>query len=41
MLMPPYFSLDYPKYRNYGYLGMVVGHEVTHALDSTGKELQR
>ncbi|GAA5812984.1 hypothetical protein MFLAVUS_006448 [Mucor flavus] len=33
----PFFSVDYPAYLNYGGLGAVVGHELVHALDNSGR----
>ncbi|KAG2231970.1 hypothetical protein INT48_001279 [Thamnidium elegans] len=33
----PFFSVDYPAYLNYGGLGAIVGHELVHALDTSGR----
>ncbi|VDK82469.1 unnamed protein product [Litomosoides sigmodontis] len=35
-LTPPFFSLNYPKAANYGAIGTVMGHELTHAFDDDG-----
>jgi putative endopeptidase len=31
-----FFDADAPSYLNYGALGMVIGHELTHAFDDQG-----
>lgn len=36
VLQDPVFVTNRPNYINYGSLGMVVGHELTHAFDSIG-----
>ncbi|XP_063995293.1 neprilysin-1-like isoform X2 [Diachasmimorpha longicaudata] len=37
ILQPPLFELNRPKILNYAAIGPLIGHEVSHALDSQGR----
>ncbi|KAJ3168821.1 Endothelin-converting enzyme 1 [Geranomyces variabilis] len=37
ILQPPFFSASFPSYVAYGAMGMVAGHELSHAFDSQGR----
>lgn len=41
ILQPPYFSKTYPKSLNFGGIGMVIGHEITHGFDDRGREYDK
>jgi predicted metalloendopeptidase len=38
ILQPPYFSTEFPRAMNYGAMGMVMGHELTHGFDDSGRK---
>jgi len=38
VLDPPFFNADFPSARNYGSIGAVLGHEMTHGFDDEGRK---
>jgi endothelin-converting enzyme/putative endopeptidase len=38
ILQPPFFDRSFPKALNYGAMGMIMGHEVTHGFDDGGRK---
>ncbi|CAJ0933286.1 unnamed protein product, partial [Mesorhabditis belari] len=41
ILQPPFFSGEYPKVVNYGAIGAVIGHEITHGFDDQGSQYDK
>lgn len=41
ILQPPYFSPDFDDALNYGGIGVVIGHEMTHGFDDQGRKFDK
>ncbi|CAI5442805.1 unnamed protein product [Caenorhabditis angaria] len=41
ILQPPFFSGKFPKAVNYGAMGAVIGHEITHGFDDQGSQYDK
>ncbi|XP_039223530.1 endothelin-converting enzyme 1 isoform X1 [Crotalus tigris] len=41
ILQSPFYTRNYPKAINFGGIGVVVGHELTHAFDDQGREYDK
>eukprot|EP00457_Paulinella_chromatophora_P006412 gb/GEZN01006430.1/.p1 GENE.gb/GEZN01006430.1/~~gb/GEZN01006430.1/.p1 ORF type:complete len:460 (+),score=71.40 gb/GEZN01006430.1/:201-1382(+) len=38
ILRPPFYDAEFPMYFNYGALGTIMGHELTHGFDDSGSK---
>nr|XP_027199994.1 endothelin-converting enzyme homolog isoform X2 [Dermatophagoides pteronyssinus] len=41
ILQPPFYDVNRPKALNFGAMGVVMGHELTHAFDDQGREYDK
>jgi len=41
ILQEPFFDISYPTSLNFGAMGVVMGHELTHAFDDQGREFDK
>ena len=41
ILQEPFFHPGYPMYLNYGSIGSVMGHELAHGFDNSGREYDK
>src|ERR1035437_1457758 len=41
ILQPPFFNMNADDAINYGSIGLVIGHEMTHGFDNTGRQFDK